>query len=201
MGAQRRMAATKGAILSLLLDAYQKRDRIAMVAFKGDNAFVVLPPTDSIDLGKSSLETLPTGGKTPLSAGLQTALNLVKQENRKGSRNKSLMIIISDGRANVSSSSGSNAFTEAIQICEEIRSSGIQSIIIDTETGLSDLAKCGSLLTSLMVSIIRWKSCRRIILRELWGVLIKCFFNLSTIIPSCYAFPHPPSAPSPVNGR
>ena len=75
------MAATKGAILSLLLDAYQKRDRIAMVAFKGDNAFVVLPPTDSIDLGKSSLETLPTGGKTPLSAGLQTALILVRPEN------------------------------------------------------------------------------------------------------------------------
>ena len=148
MGAQRRMAATKGAILSLLLDAYQKRDRIAMVAFKGDNAFVVLPPTDSIDLGKSSLETLPTGGKTPLSAGLQTALNLVKQENRKGSRNKSLMIIISDGRANVSSS-GSNAFTEAIQICEEIRSSGIQSIIIDTETGFIRLGKMRELADKL----------------------------------------------------
>jgi magnesium chelatase subunit D len=57
------MSATKGAILSLLLDAYQKRDRIAMVAFKGNEACVILPPTDSIDLGKKSLETLLTGGK------------------------------------------------------------------------------------------------------------------------------------------
>jgi len=140
MGAEKRMSAAKGAIMSLLLDAYQKRDRIAMVAFKGTEACVVLPPTDSIDLGKKSLETLPTGGKTPLSAGLQAALNLIRQEKKKGSRNNSLMIIISDGRANVSST-GSNAFNEALYICDEIRASGIQLIVIDTESGFIKLGK------------------------------------------------------------
>lgn len=142
------MSATKSAILSLLLDAYQKRDRIAMVAFKGNDAAVVLPPTDSIDLGKKSLEILPTGGKTPLSAGLQTALKLIRQEDRKGSRNNSLMIIISDGRANVSSSGG-NAFTEALQVCNEIQSAGIQSIVIDTETGFIKLGKMRELADKL----------------------------------------------------
>jgi magnesium chelatase subunit D len=148
MGAENRMSATKGAILSLLLDAYQKRDRIAMVAFKGNEACVILPPTDSIDLGKKSLETLPTGGKTPLSAGLQTALNLITQEKRKGSKNNSLMIIISDGRANVSSCGG-NAFNEALGICDEIRSAGIQSIVIDTESGLLRLGKMRELADKL----------------------------------------------------
>ncbi|HEX3019438.1 MAG TPA: VWA domain-containing protein [Chitinispirillaceae bacterium] len=148
MGAQRRMSATKGAIMSLLLDAYQKRDRIAMVAFKGNDACVVLPPTDSIDLGKKSLETLPTGGKTPLSAGLLTALRLFGQEDRKGNRNNSLMIFISDGRANVSSSGG-NAFNDALNICEEIRSAGIQSIVIDTETGFIKLGKMRELADKL----------------------------------------------------
>lgn len=141
------MSATKGAILSLLLDAYQKRDRIAMVAFKGNEACVILPPTDSIDLGKKSLETLPTG-KTPLSAGLQTALNLIKQEKKKGRKNNSLLIIISDGRANVSSGGG-NAFNEALRVCDEIRSAGIQSIVIDTESGLIRLGKMRELADKL----------------------------------------------------
>ena len=148
MGAENRMSATKGAILSLLLDAYQKRDRIAMVAFKGNEACVILPPTDSIDLGKKSLETLPTGGKTPLSAGLQAALKLIKQEKRKGSKNNSLMIIISDGRANVSCGGG-NAFNEALSICDEIRSVGIQSIVIDTESGFIKLGKMRELANKL----------------------------------------------------
>jgi len=148
MGAERRMSATKGAILSLLLDAYQKRDRIAMVAFKGNEACVVLPPTDSIDLGKKSLETLPTGGKTPLSAGLQAALKLIRQEKRKGSKNNSLMILISDGRGNVSCGDG-NAFNEALHICDEIRSSGIQSVVIDTESGFIKLGKMRELADKL----------------------------------------------------
>ena len=70
MGAQRRMVAVKGAIMSLLLDAYQRRDRVGMISFRGTNASLILPPTNSVDLAQVHLQEMPTGGRTPLSAGL-----------------------------------------------------------------------------------------------------------------------------------
>ena len=70
MGAQRRMVAVKGAIMSLLLDAYQRRDRVGLISFRGTRAELLLPPTNSVDLAKVHLQDMPTGGRTPLSAGL-----------------------------------------------------------------------------------------------------------------------------------
>ncbi|MGO5091487.1 putative cobaltochelatase [Clostridium sp. LCP25S3_F10] len=102
MGAKKRMVETKGAILSLLLDAYQKRDRIGMIAFKGEAAETILPPTNSVDLAYKLLEEMPTGGKTPLSAGLDKAYNLAKSELFKNPNISPLIILISDGKANVS---------------------------------------------------------------------------------------------------
>lgn len=133
MGAQQRMVETKGAILSLLLDAYQKRDKIGMVAFKGNTAEVLLPPTNSVEMGHKLLQELPTGGKTPLSAGLAKAYEVAKAHLNKDPDISPLLIIISDGKGNVSMGNDKplvEARHIAGKICEEER---IKTLVIDVE--------------------------------------------------------------------
>ncbi len=149
MGANRRMVETKGAILSLLINAYQKRDKVGLVAFKGEKAEVLLSPTSSVELAKKRLEELPTGGKTPLAKGLLTGFEVLRNELNKNKRIKTLLVIISDGKANVSINNNSNPFDEAKQIAEDIRHSGIKSIVIDTETGFVRLGKLQELSEAL----------------------------------------------------
>jgi len=133
MGAQQRMVETKGAILSLLLDAYQKRDKIGMVAFRGDTAEVLLPPTNSVEMGHKLLEELPTGGKTPLSAGLLKAYEVAKAHLYKDPNISPLLIIISDGKGNVSMGSD-KPLAEARCMAEIIRSEErIKTLVIDVE--------------------------------------------------------------------
>ena len=149
MGANKRMVETKGAILSLLIDAYQKRDKVGLVAFKGDKAEILLNPTSSIELAKGKLEELPTGGKTPLSKGLLKGYEVLRNELNKDKKIKPLLVIISDGKANASIAENSNPFNEAKQIAEDIKHSGIKSILIDTETGFVRLGKLQELSQSL----------------------------------------------------
>jgi len=132
MVVNKRMIETKGAILSLLIDAYQKRDKIGLVVFKGNEAEVLLPLTSSVELAKKQLEELPTGGKTPLSKGLLKGYELLKNELIKNPKIKPLLVLISDGKANVSID-GRNVFEEIKEIANEIKESGIKSIVIDTE--------------------------------------------------------------------
>lgn len=144
MGASKRMSGAKGAILSILGDAYRKRDRVAMVAFKGNEALVLLSPTSSIELAKKNLEQLPTGGRTPLSSGLAAGISVIKREKLKNSRIKPVMVIISDGRGNVSLGNG-NPFDEAKELCSSARELGVLSVVIDTETGLIRLGRLAEL--------------------------------------------------------
>src|SRR5437867_996179 len=102
MDAEQRMLATKGAILSLLRHAYVRRDKVALVAFSGRNARVVLRPTSSVDLAERRLERLNIGGTTPLTHGLMTALKLIKTERLRDPRVYPLLVLISDGRGNIS---------------------------------------------------------------------------------------------------
>lgn len=95
------MTETKGAIMYLLMEAYQKRDRVCMLAFKGDGSEILLPPTDSIELAKQKLEELPTGGKTPLCSGLIQGYEVVTNSLRKNPDVLPLLVLITDGRANV----------------------------------------------------------------------------------------------------
>lgn len=141
MGASQRMVAAKGAILSLLVDSYQKRDRVGMVAFKGDRAEVLLPPTNSVELASMQLSELPTGGKTPLSYGLKLGLETIQRELRKDERLATLMVLVTDGKANVSIQNDAIPFEEARKIAENIKSAKIKSIIIDTETGFVRLGR------------------------------------------------------------
>ncbi|MFZ5595863.1 MAG: putative cobaltochelatase [Bacillota bacterium] len=133
MGAQQRMVETKGAILSLLLDAYQKRDRIGMVAFKGNTAETLLPPTSSVEMAHKLLEELPTGGKTPLSAGLAKAYEVAKAHLYKDPNISPLLIIISDGKGNVSLGAD-KPLVEARRAAEMIRAEDrIKTLVVDVE--------------------------------------------------------------------
>ncbi len=99
MGARRRMAAVKGAVLGLLLDAYRRRDRVALVTFRGTVAEVALPPTGSVERAAATLEALVTGGGTPLAAGLARAEALVSAERRRDPERRALVLAVTDGRA------------------------------------------------------------------------------------------------------
>ena len=131
MGATKRMESAKGAVLSMLLDSYRHRDRVGLVAFRGSSAEVLLPLCSSVDLAQKQLEDLPTGGKTPLGAGLVKGMEVLQQERRKNGEVIPMMVVISDGRANVPLSG--DVRHEVLGIAEEIRSQGIRTVVIDTE--------------------------------------------------------------------
>ncbi len=101
MGARGRMAASKGAIMSLLLDAYQKRDRVGMITFRRDQAQVNLPPTTSVDMAGRLLAEMPVGGRTPLSAGLTKSHEQVRNYLLKNPTAQPIVIFITDGKSNV----------------------------------------------------------------------------------------------------
>ncbi|HEU5393228.1 MAG TPA: VWA domain-containing protein, partial [Candidatus Methylomirabilis sp.] len=102
MGTQQRILATQGAILSLLVDAYQRRDRVGLVTFRESFAEIILRPTSSIEKAKRAFEGILLGGTTPLSAGLVAAVDLLETELRKNRDLMPLLILITDGMPNVS---------------------------------------------------------------------------------------------------
>jgi magnesium chelatase subunit D len=102
-----------------------------MVAFKGTEAEIILSPCTSVDLALSRLQALPTGGKTPLCAGLSRGLQLLHSELQKDEETKTMMVLISDGRANVGM--GGKIRDELMEISQQSRMLGVQTIVIDTE--------------------------------------------------------------------
>lgn len=134
MGANQRMIETKGAILSLLKDSYVKRDKIALVSFRKDKGEVVLPPTTSVERGYKLLETMETGGKTPLNSGISKGYEIIKRELRKNPNILPMMIIISDGKGNVSLDKNSKPKEELMQIAKSVKEQKkINSMVIDIE--------------------------------------------------------------------
>ena len=134
MGAQRRMVAVKGAIMSLLLDAYQRRDRVGMISFRGTSASLVLPPTNSVDLAQVHLQEMPTGGRTPLSAGLFKAMEVIETERIKDRDVLPLLVLLSDGRGNVALGQDS-PLDEAYAAAGIIGDDKVPSVVVDTESG------------------------------------------------------------------
>ena len=133
MGAMNRMEAAKGTVLSLLMDAYQFRDRVSMVAFKGKEGYVLLPPTSGVDLARKMLTNLPTGGKTPLAAGIMKALSVIKNEKRKDPSIVPMLVLLTDGRSNISIVEGADPMTEIEKLGQLAIEEGIHSVVIDSE--------------------------------------------------------------------
>src|SRR2546428_3065196 len=136
MDAEQRMQATKGAILSLLRHAYVRRDKVALVAFSGRNARVVLRPTSSVDLAERRLERLSIGGTTPLTHGLMTGLKLIKTERLRDPQVYPLLVLISDGRGNISLF-GEEPLLEAQRTASQIKQEGIRAMVIDSTRDFS----------------------------------------------------------------
>lgn len=140
MGARRRMNAVKGAIFYMLQDAYQKRDRVGMLAFRRDKAEVLLPITRSVDLAQKCLAEMSTGGKTPLADGLAAALMTLSKLNKKDKELEPVLVVVTDGRANAVMECETDPVGSAMRIAEKIRKARIASVVIDTE---NDFIKLG----------------------------------------------------------
>lgn len=131
MGARRRMVAVKGAILALLKDAYQKRDAVGLMAFRGDCAEIILSPTKSVDLAYKKLKELPTGGRTPLALGLSKATEFLVSNVNRNKDDDRVLVIISDGKANVTLD-GDDPFQDALCVANSISSLPIRYVVVDT---------------------------------------------------------------------
>ena len=130
MGAKERMKMVKGAVLALLREAYQKRDRVGLIAFRRTSAETLLPMTRSVELAEKALRSLPTGGKTPLAEGLAAALKMMDEFARKEGA-ETVLMLVTDGRTNVSAAG--KAKEEALRAAEEIARRDAHCIVLDTE--------------------------------------------------------------------
>ncbi|WP_353950565.1 VWA domain-containing protein [Knoellia sp. S7-12] len=131
MGARRRMEEVKTAVLSLLLDAYQRRDRVGLVTFRGQGAEVALHPTSSVDAAARSLTTLAHGGRTPLAEGLLKASKVLATEKLRDPKRRPLLVVVTDGRA----TAGPDALERSRTVADAWGRTGHQSVVIDCETG------------------------------------------------------------------
>ena len=139
MGATTRMEAAKTAILDLLVDAYQRRDRVGLVSFRGSDADVVLAPTASVELARLKLETLPTGGSTPLAHGIRESLGVLESETRRDPETVPWMVLVTDGRANVGLEGGLGS-EDARSWAARAKAAGVNTVILDTDSGDSPVA-------------------------------------------------------------
>jgi magnesium chelatase subunit D len=132
MAAEERMRATKAAVLSLLRDAYQRRDRVGLVSFQRDYATLLLPLTNSVELAQRQLQQMPTGGKTPLSRGLLLGYEVLERARRQDPEVMPLLVLLTDGQANVSMGDLPPQ-TESYALADFIASQSIPAVVIDTE--------------------------------------------------------------------
>ena len=133
MAARARMGAVKGAVLSLLLDAYQRRDKVGMITFRGSGAEVLLPPTSSVEAAAARLAALPTGGRTPLAAGLLRAHEVLRTERLRDPRRRPLLVLVTDGRA--TAAPRGTPVAAAHRAAALLAATGIASVVVDCESG------------------------------------------------------------------
>ena len=144
MAARRRMVQVKTAIMSLLLDAYQRRDKVGLVTFRADSAELVLPPTHSVDIAARRLDELPAGGRTPLAEGLLLSAQVLERERIRDPRQRPLLVVVTDGRA----TSGTDPLTRSREVAEAMSARKNASLVVDCESGAlrlglaSVLAEC-----------------------------------------------------------
>lgn len=148
MGVKKRMIEAKGAIFSLLQDAYQKRDMVGLMTFGGQNVDLILHPTRSIDLAYKKLNDIKVGGRTPLSLALKRSVELIKALKVKNKEIMPIVVLISDGRGNVAID-GNNPIEEVKKIAKSISKENIQFVVVDTETGFIKLELAKKLCNEL----------------------------------------------------
>ena len=147
MAARRRMTAVKGAVLSLLLDAYQRRDKVGLVTFRGAGAELLLPPTSSVDAAARRLETMPSGGRTPLAAGLAEAHATLGRERLRDPQRRPLLVLVTDGRH--------TAGGPPELAASALRRAGVAAVVVDCEAGPVRLGLAAGLAQLLGAEYLR----------------------------------------------
>jgi magnesium chelatase subunit D len=151
MAARQRMRAVKGAVLSLLLDAYQRRDKVGLVTFRGTGAELTLPPTSSVETAARRLASLATGGRTPLAAGLARAARVLVAERLRDPRRRALLVVVTDGRA----TSGSDAdLARATALLTGPGLAGTASVVVDCEASVLRLGLAERLAVQLGATLL-----------------------------------------------
>ncbi|MGW1061078.1 magnesium chelatase subunit D family protein [Micromonospora rubida] len=145
MAARRRMEQVKTAVLALLLDAYRRRDKVALVTFRQRTADVALPPTGSVEVASRRLADLPAGGRTPLAEGLERSAEVLRREALRDPSRRPLLVVVTDGRATF----GPDALGRAHRAAAHLAASGVQSVVVDCETGRFRLGLAAQLAASL----------------------------------------------------
>jgi magnesium chelatase subunit D len=150
MAARARMREVKDTVLSLLVDAYQRRDKVAMVTFRGADAELALPPTSAVEVARARLDSLATGGRTPLSAGLETSARVVQRERRRDPSRRPLLVIVTDGRA--TSGAPSAAVTAFLR--------DVSTVVVDCERGPVRLGLAARLAADLRGDVLAMEDLR-----------------------------------------
>jgi magnesium chelatase subunit D len=146
MAAGKRMEAVKGTVLQLLTDAYQKRDTVGVIAFRGIAAQVLLQPTQSIEHAEEAMRNLPTGGRTPLPHALQTAMNLADEFSKTY---HPILIILTDGKANVALEAEGDPWSQSLELAARLKKDNMQSLILNTESNFINLSKAEELAKAM----------------------------------------------------
>jgi magnesium chelatase subunit D len=145
MAARTRMEQVKAAILSLLLDAYRRRDKVGLVTFRDTGATVALPPTSSVEIAAARLDDLPAGGRTPLAEGLAAVADTLRVEAIRDPRRRPLLVVVTDGRA----TAGPDAVARAHAAARRIATTGVTALVVDCETGRFRLGMAADLAAAL----------------------------------------------------
>jgi magnesium chelatase subunit D len=156
MAARDRMAAVSGAALSLLRDAYQRRDKVAVITFRQQSAQLLLPPTSSAHIAGRRLSRLDTGGRTPLAEGLLAAHQLVLREKVRDRTRRPLLVVLTDGRA----TAGHNPLTRSRKAAARLVAEGVAAVVVDCETSYVRLGLAQELAGQLGAPTVRLEQLR-----------------------------------------
>lgn len=131
MAARKRMTQVKTAVLSLLLDAYRRRDKVGLITFRGQDAELALPPTHSVEIAAARLDHLPAGGRTPLAEGLLEASRVLARERLRDPHLRPLLVVVTDGRA----TGGTDAVARSLRAADLVAGQSVTTVVIDSESG------------------------------------------------------------------
>ena len=151
MAARKRMSEVKTAVLSLLLDAYQRRDKVGLVTFRGGGATLALPPTSSVEVAARRLEEVPSGGRTPLAEGLLCAADTLRWERIRDPRRRPLLVVVTDGRA----TSGPDALARSRRAATYLSGLGIDAVVVDCESGRMSMGLARGLAEDLQAQYVK----------------------------------------------
>ncbi|WP_232052400.1 VWA domain-containing protein [Nocardia cyriacigeorgica] len=151
MAARDRLSAVTGAVVALLRDAYQRRDKVAVITVRGAEAELVLPPTSSVDIAVRRLAGMRTGGKTPLATGLLKAREVVLRERVRDPRRRPMLVLLTDGRA----TGGTDPVIRARAAARLLAAEAVTAMVVDCERGMIRLGLAAELARELRGDCVR----------------------------------------------